>query len=149
MWVTSLRSAASESVDSLNEATPTPAIGPARPPPGLGHVNLSQEALERWERVLREIPAAAAQTQVSSKTAEQPHPSQPVEVRVEPGNGHLIPEHRIPPLQLDGHVDPSVTHPTPPPRIFIPRRLHSSTYIPRSRQPLLAYPTYHNHSPPK
>ncbi|OSS47420.1 hypothetical protein B5807_07231 [Epicoccum nigrum] len=72
MWVTSLRSTASESVDLVNEATPIPATAPARPPPGLGHVNLSQEALERWERVQREMPAAAAQPQVTSQTAERP-----------------------------------------------------------------------------
>ena len=146
MWVQSFRKAASEPAKSVNGVTngdtPAPAIRvPARPPPGLGHVNLSQEALERWERVQREMPAAAVRMHVPSRIADRPDSSQQVRVRVELGSGGLVPEHRIPPLQLDGSVDPSVPDSTPPPRTPRP--------IPRNRLLLVAYPTAQHPSPSK
>ena len=155
MWVQSFRKAASEPAKSVNGvtngATPARTNAPARPPPGLGHVNLSQEALERWERVQREMPAAAARIHVPSRRADRPDSSQQGQVRVELGSGGLVPEHRIPPLQLDGSVSASVPDSTPPPRTPrpIPRSLHSSRYTPRNRLPLVAYPTAHHPSPPK
>ncbi|KAF2996716.1 hypothetical protein E8E13_005760 [Curvularia kusanoi] len=100
-WVRTFRTAA-EPVKSTSEARSASLAGPSRPPPGFGHESLSQEALDRWERVQQElhILCKAAPTQAKSPTAGRKDSAHHTNAHVERQNDHFVPEGRISPLEL-------------------------------------------------